>query len=297
MSVTPPSSSRRMSVAERLAAPNSSYTQTFNGSQLYHSRHGSSPLGKHSLDCFPALPRHGGEHTPPRFAKRQKIVKTSLDGSRNCEVRDHMNKQMLDLARMTREVYAAKMQYQRLRMQELEMIKLVMGDELEETQGCLNQMERQRISGTSFIFSASMPPLLVTSASETISYLRSTPLVLTTLHDNVDATRSVLEKTEGITLLGHRVSPIIHFCLRNSPQYLMVTPSAPDHGVEECVLQNIVDDALANRVFIKHLRDQELIDSRLTICIAAMAALSKKDMEKAVGIVKASIGRVLAKRR
>ncbi|KAI9453752.1 hypothetical protein HD554DRAFT_2043271 [Boletus coccyginus] len=143
MSVTPPSSSRHMSVAERLAAPNSSYTQTFNGSQLYHSRHGSSPLGKHSLDCFPALPRHGGEHTPPRFAKRQKIVKTSLDGSRNCEVRDHMNKQMLDLARMTREVYAAKMQYQRLRMQELEMIKLVMGDELEETQGCLNQMERQ----------------------------------------------------------------------------------------------------------------------------------------------------------
>ncbi|KAI9453751.1 hypothetical protein HD554DRAFT_2179295 [Boletus coccyginus] len=115
-----------------------------------------------------------------------------------------------------------------------------------------------------------MPPLLVTSASETISYLRSTPSVLTTLHDNVDATRSVLEKTEGITLLGHQ---------------------------EECVLQNIVDDALANRVFIKHLRDQELIDSRLTICIAAMAALSKKDMEKAVGIVKASIGRVLAKRR
>ena len=35
------------------------------------------------------------------------------------------------------------MQYQRLRMQELEMMKDVMGDELEETQGYLDQMEGQ----------------------------------------------------------------------------------------------------------------------------------------------------------
>ncbi|KAF8119597.1 hypothetical protein EV363DRAFT_1176118 [Boletus edulis] len=54
-----------------------------------------------------------------------------------------MNKQMLDLARMTREVYVARMQYQRLRMQELEMIKLVMREELEELGGYLNQMECQ----------------------------------------------------------------------------------------------------------------------------------------------------------
>ncbi|KAI9567630.1 pyridoxal phosphate-dependent transferase [Boletus coccyginus] len=140
--------------------------------------------------------------------------------------------------------------------------------------------EHQRINGTSFIFSASMPPLLATSASETISYLRSTPSVLTTLHDNVDAIHSVLEKTEGITVLGHRAGPIIHFCLRNSPQYLTVTPSAPDHGAEEWVLQDIVDNALANGVFItrgKHLSGQKLIDSRPTIRIAATAALSKKD--------------------
>jgi len=110
----------------------------------------------------------------------------------------------------------------------------------------------------------------------------------------------MLEKTEGITVLGHRASPIIHFCLRNSPQYLAVTPPAPDYEAEEWVLQDIVDDALANGVFItrgKHLRGQEMIDSRPTIRIAATAALSKKDVEKAVGIVKASIGRVLAKRR
>lgn len=145
-----------------------------------------------------------------------------------------------------------------------------------------------------------MPALLATSGSEAINYLRETPSVLSTLHDNVDTIRSVLEKTEGITVLGHRASPIVHFCLRQSQQYLTATPPAADYEAEERALQDIVDDALANGVFItrgKHLRNQEMIDSRPTIRIAATAALSKKDVEKAMGIVKASIGRVLARRR
>ena len=54
-----------------------------------------------------------------------------------------MNKRILELARVSREVYIAKMRYQRLRMRELEMMKAVMGDELEETQGYLNQMDGQ----------------------------------------------------------------------------------------------------------------------------------------------------------
>ena len=145
-----------------------------------------------------------------------------------------------------------------------------------------------------------MPALLATSGSEAISYLRNTPSVLTALHDNIDTIRSALEKTEGITVLGHRASPIIHFCLRNSSQHLTVTPPAVDHEADERVLQDIVDDALGNGVFItrgKHLRGQEMIDGRATIRIAATAALSKKDVEKALGIIKGSIARVLARRR
>ncbi|KAG8216221.1 serine palmitoyltransferase [Butyriboletus roseoflavus] len=160
--------------------------------------------------------------------------------------------------------------------------------------------EHQRINGTSFVFSASMPALLATSGSEAINYLRETPSVLSALHDNIDTIRSALEKTEGITVLGHRASPIIHFCLRHNPQYLTVTPPAPNHEAEERVLQDIVDEALANGVFItrgKHLRSQEMVDSRPTIRIAATAALPKKDVEKAMGIIKASIARVFARRR
>ncbi|KIJ64715.1 hypothetical protein HYDPIDRAFT_111301 [Hydnomerulius pinastri MD-312] len=160
--------------------------------------------------------------------------------------------------------------------------------------------EHQRINGTAFVFSASMPALLATSASEAISYLRNTPSVLVTLQENIRAIRAVLEKTEGITLLGHRASPIIHFSLRNASQTLSVMPPTYDFDAEERILQDIVDDALANGVFItrgKHLRRQETIDSRPTIRIAVTAALTKKDVEKAAGVVKASVARVLGKRR
>ncbi|KAG6370924.1 hypothetical protein JVT61DRAFT_10771 [Boletus reticuloceps] len=136
------------SVAEGFTAPSSPggerspHIQTFNCSELCHSRHGCS-LGKRMFNFYSAFPRPDGAHTSPRCIKRQKTAKTSFDNGRDCEVRDHMNKQMLDLARMTREVYVARMQYQRLRMQELEMIKLVMREELEELGGYLNQMECQ----------------------------------------------------------------------------------------------------------------------------------------------------------
>ncbi|KAF9233818.1 serine palmitoyltransferase [Melanogaster broomeanus] len=145
-----------------------------------------------------------------------------------------------------------------------------------------------------------MPALLSTSASEAISHLRSFPSVLVNLQENIRAIRAVLERTEGITLLGHRASPIIHFCLRNPTQALAVTPPTFDYCAEERVLQDIVDDALSNGVWVtrgKHLRGQEIIDSRPTIRIAATAALSKKDSEKAAGVVKASVVRVLGRRR
>lgn len=44
---------------------------------------------------------------------------------------------------MSREVYTVKMKYQRLRMQELEMVRSIAEGELEESQVYLNQMGHQ----------------------------------------------------------------------------------------------------------------------------------------------------------
>ncbi|KAI6130887.1 serine palmitoyltransferase [Pisolithus croceorrhizus] len=153
------------------------------------------------------------------------------------------------------------------------------------------------------------------NGSEGISYLRNTPSALTTLQENVRAVRAVLEKTEGITVVGHRASPIVHFHLKtpstangsangiaSSPMTVMPPPTGPsfDYEVEEKILQDIVDDALANGVFItraKRLSGQEMIETRPTVRIAVTAALTKKEIEKAAGVVKASVVKVLGKRR
>ena len=55
----------------------------------------------------------------------------------------YMNSQMLNLAQLSQDIYAAKMQYQCLHMQELEMMRAVVEDEHEETQVSLSQMEHQ----------------------------------------------------------------------------------------------------------------------------------------------------------
>lgn len=174
----------------------------------------------------------------------------------------------------------------------------------------------QRINGTSFVFSAAMPALLAVAGSEGISYLRSTPSALTTLQENVAAIRSVLEKTEGIALVGHPTSPIVHFYLKTpaftngsangtampSSATVMPPPAGPsfDCEAEEKTLQDIVDDVLANGVMVtraKRLRGQEVVETRPTVRIAVTAALTRKEVEKAAGVVKASVGKVLGKRR
>jgi len=158
----------------------------------------------------------------------------------------------------------------------------------------------QRINGTAFVFSASMPALLATSGSEAITLLKNNPSVLLTLQDNIRAVRAVLEKTEGITLLGHRASPIVHFSLRTQQQSLSATAPTYDHEAEERILQDIVDDAMANGVLItraKHLRGQEMIESRPTIRIAVTSALTKKEVEKAAGVVRSSVTRILSRRK
>jgi serine palmitoyltransferase len=54
-------------------------------------------------------------------------------------------------------------------------------------------VEHQRISSASYTYSAALPALLSTTASETISLLQEQPDILTTLRDNIKAMRAQLD--------------------------------------------------------------------------------------------------------
>ncbi len=173
-------------------------------------------------------------------------------------------------------------------------------------------VDHQRINGTSFVFSAAVPALLAVSASEGINILRNTPSILSTLQENVRAIRAVLDRVEVVTIPSHAASPIIHIHLRSaatlSPSAKPPNPATPaprdapsfDIAGEERLLQDIVDEALAQGVWItraRRLRGQELIEARPSIRLAVTAALSRKECERAAGVIKAAAVKVLAKRK
>ncbi|KAH9052200.1 serine palmitoyltransferase [Lactarius vividus] len=174
-------------------------------------------------------------------------------------------------------------------------------------------VDHQHINGTSFVFSAAVPALLAVSASEGINILRNTPSILSTLQENVRAIRAVLDRVEAITIPSHAASPIIHIQLRSSAPAVPIpakpsnpaTPApreAPSFDIEgeERLLQDIVDEALAQGVWTtraRRLRGQELVEARPSIRLAVTAGLSRKECERAAGVIKAAVVKVLAKRK
>jgi serine palmitoyltransferase len=177
--------------------------------------------------------------------------------------------------------------------------------------GSRHVVDHQRINGTSFVFSAAVPALLAVSASEGISILRNTPSILSTLQENIRAIRAVLERVDCITIPSHAASPIIHIYLRGQPSAGAAAttgsksssnsaPLAFDIALEERLLQDVVDEALTQGVWItraRRLRGQEVVEARPSIRLAVTAALSRKECERAAGVVKAAAVKVLTKRK
>lgn len=178
--------------------------------------------------------------------------------------------------------------------------------------GSRHVVDHQRINGTSFVFSAAVPALLAVSASEGINILRNTPSILSTLQENIRAIRTVLERVDCITIPSHAASPIIHIHVRSqapaaatagsksSSSSSNSAPPAFDIAVEERLLQDIVDEALAQGVWItraRRLRGQEVVEARPSIRLAVTSALSRKECERAAGVIKTAAVKVLAKRK
>jgi serine palmitoyltransferase len=163
---------------------------------------------------------------------------------------------------------------------------------------------------------------MAVAASEGISELTSTPSLLTTLHENIRTFRLVLDAAAivcPIEIPSHPASAIIHIqCKTQSPATLspfvprrVDKPSNPaslrsndepefDVGLEERLLQEVVEEALSQGVLItkaRRLRGQEPIEPRPSIRIALTSALTKKEIEKAASVIRASLVKVLGKRK
>ncbi|KAL9709208.1 serine palmitoyltransferase component [Leucoagaricus gongylophorus] len=175
-------------------------------------------------------------------------------------------------------------------------------------------VHHQRINGLSFVFSASMPALLSVAASEGINLLRNTPSILATLQENVQAARAILDRLECIMIPSHPASPIIHIYIKNTTTPTATATATVSQGEEwdfeneEKLLQDVVEEVLGQGVMItkaKRLREERMMSSsssgggqvRPSIRLAMTSALTKKEVEKTVGVVKNGLVKVLGKRR
>ena len=70
--------------------------------------------------------------------------------------------------------------------------------------------------------------------------------------------------------------------------------------MEERQLQEVVEECLSQGVMItkaKRLRGQEMVDARPSIRLAMTSALTKKETEKAVNVVKTALMKVLSRKK
>jgi serine palmitoyltransferase len=131
--------------------------------------------------------------------------------------------------------------------------------------------EHQRINSTSFVFSAALPALLATAATETIDTFIRYPEMFTALQENTRAIRAVLGSIETLDIISHSISPIVHLAIKypsaatllpalesshaktkgsNASSILPRDPPSFDVVKEEALLQDVVDEVLLQGVLI-----------------------------------------------
>ncbi|KAG1844503.1 hypothetical protein DFJ58DRAFT_802474 [Suillus subalutaceus] len=76
-------------------------------------------------------------------SKRVKILATTWTYTSPPDASNYMNKRMLELSRITRRAFAARIQFQRLRSHELELMKSLVDDEIEQVKTQINAIDLQ----------------------------------------------------------------------------------------------------------------------------------------------------------
>ena len=169
--------------------------------------------------------------------------------------------------------------------------------------GNIQIVDHQRLSGSAYCFSASIPAMLAVSASEALKYIQEKPQILRDLADRSRSFRQVLshKSLENlIELSGSDVySPSPFFHIRVNPAFLRSRGRDDiSREDEERLLQDVVDECSYQGVLItraKYVYDQERNCPRPSIKIYVTIGLTKKESDKAAGVVKSAIVKVFGK--
>jgi 7-keto-8-aminopelargonate synthetase-like enzyme len=182
--------------------------------------------------------------------------------------------------------------------------------------GSADIVEHQRITSASYTFSAALPAMMATTASEALAILQQPEgeHLITTLRENIKTMRAQLDpRSDWLTVTSSPENPIVLAVLK--PEVVASRRYTLDE--EERVLQECVDEALAQGVLITRLKSMPpppggnpmatngtagarqnkewQLQPALKICLTT--GLSKKEVEKAGTVVRHAVTKVLTRGR
>ncbi|KAL9071227.1 MAG: hypothetical protein Q9157_005546 [Trypethelium eluteriae] len=170
--------------------------------------------------------------------------------------------------------------------------------------GSAEVIEHQRLSAAAYTFSAALPAMLATTASETIRLLQDEPGYQMGLRENGRALRAQLDpRSEWVVCTSVVENPVLLLVLKRE----VVLARRLSVVEQEGLLQEVVDEALANGVLITRLkslplpvgtgpRDQQWqLQPALKVCTTT--GLSKKEIEKAGVVIRHAVTKVMTRKR
>ncbi|KAM5341653.1 hypothetical protein ACJ41O_014684 [Fusarium nematophilum] len=164
-------------------------------------------------------------------------------------------------------------------------------------------VEHQRITSSSYTFSAALPAMLAVTASETLNLLQSNPDILTQCRENIKAMKAQLDpRSDWVVSISAVENPIMLLVLKPD----VVAARKLELEDQERILLDCVEESLANGVMVTRTKTKPFSHTikpkdgawyaqpALRICITS--ALSKKDIEKAGVTIRHAITKVMTRK-
>ncbi|TGO44641.1 hypothetical protein BOTNAR_0775g00010 [Botryotinia narcissicola] len=165
--------------------------------------------------------------------------------------------------------------------------------------GSNDVVEHQRITAASYTFSAALPAMLATTASETLNMLQTNPEVLVQCRENIKTMRAQLDpRSDWVHCTSAFENPVMLFVLKQD----IVNSRRLSIEEQERIMQECT---LANGVMITRLKSMPVYsgsngkyeDWKLqpALKVFITTGLSKKEIEKAGVVIRHAITKVLTR--
>ncbi|KFY33410.1 hypothetical protein V494_07624 [Pseudogymnoascus sp. VKM F-4513 (FW-928)] len=169
--------------------------------------------------------------------------------------------------------------------------------------GSSDIVEHQRISAAAYTFSAALPAMMATTASEALTMLQTMPEILAGCRENIKAMRAQLDpRSDWITVTSAVDNPMVLCVLK--PDVVNTRRLSSDD--QDRLLQECVDECLANGVLITRLKAMPVapastakeqgwqLQPALKVCVTT--GLTKKETEKAGVVIRHAVTKVMTRK-